>query len=155
MAQTEENLFNLLALPVKTKGYELIDVEFNRHGSEQTIQLFIDSPLGIGMDDCVTVNEVAMDVLDSDDHIFKTYTLEVSSPGIFRKLKTPEHFMAFRGQRIKVRLQQKILGVKNAVGKLEECSEEEIRLILETDGSKLVIPHSQITKANLEPILDF
>jgi ribosome maturation factor RimP len=107
------------------------------------------------MDDCVAVNQVAMEVLGSDDPIFETNTLEVSSPGIFRKLKLPEHFKAFKGQRIKVRLQQKILGVKNAVGKLEECSEEEIRLILETDGSKLVIPHSQITKANLEPILDF
>ena len=72
MARTEENLFNLLALPVKTKGYELIDVEFNRHGSEQTIQLFIDNPLGIGMDDCVAVNQVGKEVLASDDPIFKT-----------------------------------------------------------------------------------
>ena len=155
MARTEENLFNLLALPVKTKGYELIDIEFNRHGSEQTIQLFIDSPLGIGMDDCVAVNQVAMEVLGSDDPIFETNTLEVSSPGIFRKLKTLEQFKAFKGQRIKVRLQQKIQGIKNAVGMLEECSKDEICLILETDGSELVIPLSQITKANLEPILDF
>ena len=86
---------------------------------------------------------------------FETSNLEVSSPGIFRKLKTSEHFKAFKGQRIKVRLQQKIQGIKNTVGKLEECSEEEIHLILETDGSELVIPISQITKANLEPILDF
>ena len=155
MDRTEENLFNLLALPFKTKGYELIDIEFNRHGSEQTIQLFIDSPLGIGMDDCVAVNQVAMEVLGSDDPIFETNTLEVSSPGIFRKLKTPEQFKAFKGRRIKVRLQQKMQGIRNAVGILEECSEEEIRLILETDGSELVIHLSQITKANLEPFLDF
>ena len=155
MARTEENLFNLLALPIKTKGYELIDVEFNRHGSEKTVQLFIDSPLGIGMDDCVAVNQVALEVLGGDDPIFETNTLEVSSPGIFRKLITLEHFKSFVGQRIKIRLQQKIQGVKNAVGNLEACSEEEIRLILETDGSELVIPFSQITKANLEPILDF
>lgn len=155
MARTEENLFNLLAVPIKIKGYELINVEFNRHGSEQTIQLFIDSPLGIGMDDCVVVNQVALEVIGSDDPIFETNNLEVSSPGIFRKLKTAEHFKAFKGQRIKVRLQQKIQGIKNTVGKLEECSEEEIHLILETDGSELVIPISQITKANLEPILDF
>ena len=77
MARTEENLFNLLALPVKTKGYELIDVEFNRHGSEQTIQLFIDSPLGIGMDDCVAVNQVALAVLGSDDPTFETPPLAV------------------------------------------------------------------------------
>ena len=155
MARTEENLFNLLALPVRTIGYELIDIEFNRHGSEQTIQLFIDSPLGIGMDDCVAVNQVAIEVLGSDDPIFETNTLEVSSPGIFRKLKTSEQFKAFKGQRIKVRLQQKIQGIKNAVGMLEECSKDEILLILETDGSELVIPLSQITKANLEPILEF
>ena len=155
MARTEENLFNILAVPIKTKGYELVDVEFNRHGSEQTIQLFIDSPLGIGMDDCVVVNQVALEVIGSDDPIFETSNLEVSSPGIFRKLKKAEHFKAFKGQRIKVRLQQKIQGIKNTVGKLKECSEEEIHLILETDGSELVIPISQITKANLEPIMDF
>ena len=155
MDWTEENLFNILNIPITSKGYELVDVEFNRHGSEQTIQLFIDSPLGIGMDDCVVVNQVALEVLGSNDPIFETNNLEVSSPGIFRKLKTAEHFKLFKGQRVKVRLQQKIQGVKSTVGKLEECSEKEIHLILEKDGSKLAIPISQITKANLEPILDF
>ena len=155
MVRTENNLFNLLAIPIKTKGYELVDVEYNRHGSEQTIKLFIDSPLGIGMDDCVVVNQIALEVIGSDDPIFETNNLEVSSPGIFRKLKTAEHFKAFKGERVKIRLQQKIQGIKNTIGKLEECSEVEIRLIIETDGSELVIPISQITKANLEPILDF
>ena len=51
MARTEEILLNLLAVPIETKGYELVDIEINRQGSEQTIQLFIDSPHGIGMDD--------------------------------------------------------------------------------------------------------
>ena len=155
MARTEEKLFNLLDLPIKNKGYELIDVEFKRHGSEQTIQLFIDSPLGIGMDDCVAVNQLALEIIGSDDPIFETSNLEISSPGIFRKLKTAEQFKAFKGQRIKLRLQQKIRGIKNTVGKLEDCIEEEIYLTMEIDGSELVIPISQITKANLEPILDF
>ena len=44
MARTEEILLNLLAVPIKEKGFELIDVVFNRHGSEQIIQLFIDGP---------------------------------------------------------------------------------------------------------------
>ena len=51
MIRTKEDFFNLLVLPIKTKGYELIDIEFNRHGSEKIMQLFIDSPLGIGLDD--------------------------------------------------------------------------------------------------------
>ena len=54
-----------------------------------------------------------------------------------------------------MRLQQKIQGVKNAVGKLEESTEKEIRLKLESDGSELVIPYTLIAKANLEPELKF
>ena len=155
MARTEEILLNLLAVPIKEKGFELIDVVFNRHGSEQIIQLFIDGPHGIGTDDCVAVNQVAQEVLESGDRIYETCTLEVSSPGIFRKLKTPEHFKTFTGRRIRLRMQQKIQGVKNAIGSIEECSDKEIRIRLESDGSELVIPFSMITGANLEPILDF
>jgi len=155
MARTEEILLNLLAVPIETKGYELVDIEINRQCSEQTIQLFIDSPHGIGMDDCVAVNQLAQEILESTDPTYETYTLEVSSPGIFRKLKTPEHFKTFTGKRIKVRLQQKVEGVKNAIGSLEECTDKEIRLRLETDGSEIVIPFTLITKANLEPILEF
>ena len=155
MAHTEEKLANLLTAPIKNEGYELVDLEYIRHGSQQTIKLFIDNPNGIGIDDCVTVNQVVQEVMESNDPIHKAYTIEVSSPGIFRKLKTTEHYKTFTGQRINVRLQQKIQGVKNAVGKLEECTEEGIRLKLETGESELVIPFSFITKANLEPKLEF
>ena len=155
MAHTEEKLVNLLAVPIKNKGYELVDLEYNRHGSQQIIQLFIDNPNGIGIDDCVAVNQVVQGIMDSEEPISEAYTIEVSSPGIFRKLKTAEHYKTFTGQRINVRLQQKIQGVKNAVGKLEECTEKGIRLKLETGGSELVIPFSLITKANLEPKLKF
>ena len=156
MAHTEEKLANLLAAPIKNDGYELVDLEYNRHGSKQIIQLFIDNPNGIGIDECVAVNQVVQEVMDSEEPIIsEAYTIEVSSPGIFRKLKTAEHYKTFTGQRINVRLQQKIQGVKNAVGKLEECTEKGIRLKLETGGSELVIPFSLITKANLEPKLKF
>ena len=155
MAHTEEKLVSLLAAPIKNVGYELVDLEFNRHGSLQIIQLFIDNPNGIGIEDCVAVNQVVQEVMDSEDPISEAYTIEVSSPGIFRKLKTAEHYKTFTGQRINVRLHQKIQGVKNAVGNLEECTEKGIRLKLETGGSELVIPFSLITKANLEPKLKF
>jgi len=155
MANTEEKLENLLAVPIKNEGYELVDLQYNRHGSNQRIQLFIDNPNGIGIDDCVVVNQVVQQVMDIEDPISEDYTIEVSSPGIFRKLKTAEHYKIFTGQRINVRLQQKIQGVKNAIGKLEECTEKGIRLKLETGGSELTIPFSLITKANLEPKLKF
>ena len=155
MAHTEEKLANLLTAPIKNEGYELVDLEYIRHGSQQTIKLFIDNPNGIGIDDCVAVNQVVQEVMDSEGTISEPYTIEVSSPGIFRKLKTADHYKTFIGQRINVRLQQKIQGIKSAVGKLEECTDKGIRLKLETGGSELAIPFSLISKANLEPKLKF
>ena len=93
--------------------------------------------------------------MDNENQISDSYTIEVSSPGLFRKLKTFEHYRTFTGERIRVRLQQKIQGVKNAVGKLADSSEQEIRLKLESDGSELVIPYTLITKADLDPELKF
>ena len=155
MTQIAEKLINLLTVPIKSEGYELLDVEYNKHGSNQTVQLFIDSINGIGIDDCVAANRIAQEVLDNKNPISDSYSIEVSSPGLFRKLKTAEHYKTFTGERIRVRLQQKIQGVKNAVGKLEESTEQEIRLKLESDGSELVIPYTLIKKANLEPELKF
>ena len=155
MTPIAEKLKYLFTVPIKSEGYELLDVEYNKHGSNQTVQLIIDSINGIGIDDCVAVNRIAQEVLDNENPISDSYTIEVSSPGLFRKLKTAEHYKTFTGERIRVRLQQKIQGVKNAVGKLEDSSEHEIRLKLESDGSELVIPYTLITKANLEPELKF
>ena len=110
MALTEEKLIILLAAPIKNEGYDLVDLEYNRHGSQQIIQLFIDNPngigIGIGIDDCMAVNQIVQEVMDIEDPISEAYTVEVSSPGIFRKLRTAEHYKAFTGQRINVRLQQ-------------------------------------------------
>ena len=155
MTQIVERLIKLLSAPIKSEGYELLDIECKRHGTSQTVQLIIDSNNGIGIDDCVAVNQVAQEVIDSKNPISESYTIEVSSPGIFRRLKTAEHYQTFTGKRIRVRLHQKIHGVKDVVGKLEESTEQEIRLILESDGSELVIPYSLISKANLEPELKF
>jgi len=155
MTQIVERLKKLLTAPIKSEGYELLEIECKRHGFSQTVQLIIDSNNGVGIDDCVAVNHVALKVIDSENAISDSYIIEVSSPGIFRRLKTAEHYQTFTGKRIRVRLHQKIHGVKNVVGKLEESTEQEIRLKLESDGSELVIPYSLITKANLEPDLRF
>ena len=92
MNQIAEKLKNLLTVPIKSEGYELLEVEYNKLGSNQTVQLIIDSINGIGIDDCVAVNRIAQEVLDNENLISDSYTIEVSSPGLFRKLKTAEHY---------------------------------------------------------------
>ena len=90
--QIAEKLINLLTAPIKSEGYELLEVEYNKQGSNQTVQLIIDSINGIGIDDCVFVNRIAQEVLDNENPISDSYNIEVSSPGLFRKLKTAEHY---------------------------------------------------------------
>ena len=124
MTQIAKKLKNLLTVPIKSEGYELLDVEYNKHGSNQTVQLIIDSINGIRIDDCVAVNRIAQEVLNNGNPTSDSYRIEVSSPGLFRKLKTAEHYKTFTGERIRVRLQQKIHGVKNAVDKFAYCTDQ-------------------------------
>ena len=81
--------------------------------------------------------------------------LEVSSPGIFRKLKTPDHFKSSTGKRIKIHLQKKIEGLITVTGDLQNCDEETICILPDTNGSDMIIPYSLISRANLEPLLKF
>ena len=150
-----ERLKKLLTTPLRIEGYELLEIGYKKHSSSQTFQLIIDNNHGIGIDDCVAANQVAQEIFDSENPISDSYTIEVSSPGIFRGLNTPEHYQTFTGKRIRVQMNQKIQGVKDVVGKLEESTEQQIRMRLESDGSELIIPFSLITKANLEPKLKF
>ena len=155
MSQIEERLIKMLTVPINNEGYELLEIECKRNGSSQTVQLIIDSNSGIGIEDCVAVNQVAQEVFDSENPISDSYIIEVSSPGIFRRIKTAEHYQTFTGKRIRVRLHQKLNGLKDVVGKLEASTDQEIRMKLESNGSELVIPYSFITKASLEPDLKF
>ena len=79
--------------------------------------------------------------------------LEVSSPGIFRKLKTPDHFKSSTGKRIKVHLNKKFEGLNTVIGDLQKCDDSAICILKDTNGPDMIIPYSLISRANLEPLL--
>ena len=155
MLQEEQKIISLLSEPLKFGGFELIEVKVGILKAQKTIQLYIDSPNGIQIDDCVIVNKIAMNIFEKSFQYYKDYVLEVSSPGIFRKLKTPDHFKSSTGKRIKVHLQKKIEGLMTVTGDLQKCDEEAIFLLPDTNGSDMIIPYSLISRANLEPLLKF
>ena len=99
-----EQLLILLEPPVGALGYELVDVEFASAGSGGLLRLYIDAPAGITVDDCERVSHRVSEILDVADPIPGAYTLEVSSPGLDRILRTRGHFERFRGSRIRVQL---------------------------------------------------
>jgi len=155
MVQEEQKIISLLSEPLKIVGFDLIEVKVGMLNAQKTIQLYIDSPNGIQIADCASVNQITKNIFGKTNQYYKDYVLEVSSPGIFRKLKTPDHFKSSTGKRIKIHLQKKIEGLMTLTGDLQKCDEETICILPDTNGSDMIIPYSLISRANLEPLLKF
>ena len=155
MVKEDQGIINLLSEPLKIAGFELVEVKISLMNAQKTIQLYIDSPNGIQIDDCVNVNQITKNIFGKINQNYKDYVLEVSSPGIFRKLKTPDHFKSSTGKRIKVHLQEKIEGLMTVTGNLRKCDEEKICIVSDKIGADMIIPYSLISRANLDPLLEF
>ena len=129
-------------------NYEVYHIEFVKENNEFYLRIYIDKEEGISITDCEALSRRVSDVLDVEDPIDKAYYLEVSSPGLNRRLFTDEHFKKFLGREVLVKLNGNIEGKKNIKGLLKEVSEENI--IVEDDEKAITIPKSKIKAANLE-----
>ena len=140
-----------LAVPLaETEGMEIVDIELRREGGRggRVLRLYLDKEGGPNMDELSRVSRELSDVLDLQDVVEGAYTLEVSSPGINRPLKRPEHFARFVGKRVRVRTREMIDGRRSFVGQLLQVWPE--RIALNQDGRKCEIPFSLIEKSNYE-----
>ena len=113
-----------LAQPIAQElGLFLWDVRFVKEGADWFLRIFIDKPDGIGIDDCVAMSRAINDPLDRLDPIDQAYCLEVCSPGLNRELTRDEHFEAFLGWPVEVRLIRPLEdGRRELTGVLEEYS---------------------------------
>ncbi len=140
---------------IEDLGYELYDLEDLQYQGQRILRVSIDHEQGIQLEDCVRTDQMLQKLLDENDPIEEAYTLEVSSPGIFRVLKNPEHFRRFTGERIKIRLKKKINGMRQAIGKLCSSTEDGIEFLPENESEEgLFITYENISKARLEPELN-
>ena len=155
MVPEEQKIISLLSEPLRIAGFDLIEVKVGMLNAQKTIQLYIDNLNSIQIDDCINVNQITKNIFGKTKQYYNDYALEVSSPGIFRKVKTPDHFKSSTGKRIRVHLQKKIEGLLTVTGDLQKCDEETICILTDTNSSKMIIPYSLISKANLEPFLKF
>src|SRR4030042_544100 len=111
--------------------------------------MFVDHPEGgINVEDCAELNREFSRVLDVEDLIPESYILEVSSPGLNRRLKKPKDFQRFLQSRVKVETFAKIQDRRRFRGVLLEADEREITL--ECNGAPVKIPLAGIQRANLE-----
>jgi ribosome maturation factor RimP len=146
-----DQLGELLAPVVAGLGYELWELEFAPRAGGGLLRLYIDSPAGISVDDCARVSRAVSETLDVADPIPGAYTLEVSSPGLDRVLRTPAHFERFTGERVKLEMMQPVEGRKRFAGRLTKVVGGEITLELENGAVRL--PIDDIHKARLAPDL--
>jgi ribosome maturation factor RimP len=140
-----------LAIPLaQAEGMEIVDIEFRHEGSRsgRVLRLYMDKEGGPNVDDLSRVSRQLSEVLDVQDTIDGAYTLEVSSPGINRPLRKPEHFARFVGKRIRIRTRDLIDGRRSFLGILDEVAGGSVRLIQE--GKQYRIPFSLIEKSNYE-----
>ena len=146
---TGYELRKLLEPAVERLGYELADLEAKLGGRTGVIRIFIDQPDGIDLEDCEKVSLAVSALLDIEDPLPGQYTLEVSSPGLDRKLTKNAHFQRFMGQIVKVQMRFPIEGRKRFRGALMSSNDENI--VVEVDGESHSLPIATIDTARLVP----
>jgi ribosome maturation factor RimP len=119
---------------------ELVDVDM-RGGRAAALTLFIDRPGGVDVELCAAVSQALEDLRER-------YTLEVSSPGLDRRLRKPAHFAARIGRDVAVTMAEPIEGRRNFRGVLAAAGDDSITLTLE-GGSSATLPLAALGKAHV------
>ncbi|MGB5353721.1 MAG: ribosome maturation factor RimP [Woeseia sp.] len=146
---TSEELKRLLEAPIERLGYELSDLEMKLGGRDGVLRVFIDRPEGIGLEDCEVVSRQVSALLDVEDPLPGHYVLEVSSPGLDRRLTKPEHYQRFLGEEVKIKLRFPADGRRNFRGALKAANDENIEV--EVDGVAHSLQIAMIESARLVP----
>ena len=134
-------------------GYELVDVEFVPGPGGGTLRFYIDKPeaeQGIDAEDCASASHALLDSIEADDPLPGDYSIEVSSPGLDRVLRKPEHFARFVDNRVKVELAVPRDGRKRYTGMLRRADGASIEM--DVDNFSVSIRLAEISKARLAPL---
>jgi ribosome maturation factor RimP len=133
-----------------SEGLELVEVVLRGSGASRLLRVVIDKPEGVSLNDCETVSRQLGAILDVEELVpGGRYQLEVSSPGIERKLFRPKDFQRFVGRPIKVTLHDAREGRKTFEGTLAGFAEDVVQLALPT-GEALSLTLQEISRANLK-----
>jgi len=134
----------------ESEGLEIVEVEVKGGGVQRLVRIAIDKPAGVTHADCELVSHQVGTILDVEDVVpGGRYTLEVSSPGLERKLLKPQDYQRFQGKKAKISLRDPVEGRRNWEGTLAGFSEGNV--VLETEpGKNRTFPLAHILKANLK-----
>ncbi len=145
-----------------SSGLEIVEIDLRGGGKARMLRIVIDKPDGVTHDDCANLSREVGTILDVEDAVpGGSYTLEVSSPGLDRKLLKASDYERFAGSRVKLMTRQPVNGNRHFEGKLESFHDGRLMLDLTpvrkkakvNDGEpqKLEIELANVEKANLVP----
>lgn len=139
-----------IAEPIAQRlGLEIWDICFLKEGTGWFLRIFIDKEGGVGIDDCVEMSRALNAPLDEADLIEQAYCLEVSSPGVERRLVRGEHFQKYLGARVKLRTVRPVDGKREFSGVLEDYDNGLATVRLE-DGSGLTLSKKEAAWIKLD-----
>jgi ribosome maturation factor RimP len=144
----KERVFRLAKEVTEKMTVQVEDVEILGQKGRLTVRVIIDSPEGVSIRDCELVSRQLEALLDIEDPIPGSYTLEVSSPGLDRPLKSIKDFQRFTGKMARIITKEKIENQTFMIGWIRGVEGEDI--ILQTKKKTIRIPFEVIEKANLE-----
>ena len=144
----ETGLSKLIEPLVEELGWELWGIEKLQQGRQVVLKIYIESAEGINVDDCARVSRQVSAILDVEDPIPGEYMLEVSSPGVERRLFKPEHFNVCKGEKVQITLRQAFDGRRKFKGLLCGLEDEEV-VIRVDDAQEIVLPMDSIERARV------
>ncbi|KIX11457.1 ribosome maturation factor RimP [Dethiosulfatarculus sandiegensis] len=145
----KQRLTTLLEPVVRSEGLVLVELAFSGDGKGQILRLFVDRPEGgVTIDECALLSRQISDLLDVEDPIVGKYSLEVSSPGLTRALKTPVEFQVFAGRAAKMTVRDDDGRTKTVKGVLKGMQEGDV--LIEVQGKIRAFSIEQVAKAKLD-----
>jgi len=144
-----DTLLGLLQPVIEGLGYELWELEYQPGRGNALLRIYLDAEGGISVEDCERASRAVSEVLDSTDPVPGNYTLEVSSPGLERPLRTARHFAPFVGQPVFVETVHVVDERRRFKGTLTAAGPDSIEV--EVEGRRHVLPLAGIRKAHLAP----
>jgi ribosome maturation factor RimP len=164
MAVDLDQIHAIVERVAASSGLEVVEIELRGGGKSRMLRIFIDRPGGVTHEDCASVSREVSTIFDVEDAMpGGAYTLEVSSPGLDRKLVRATDFERFQGSRVKLTTREPVSGNRHFEGRLERFADGRLTLDLaearkkfrprEGTAEKLEIELANVEKANLVPEL--
>ncbi len=153
LSKKEQQLLDALAPRAAEEGIEIVTVEVVGAKKAPTIRVYIDTDEGVGFDELSEAQAWINELMDELDPFPGAYLLEVSSPGIDRPLRTPDHFMRFAGQTAVVKATAPRDGRSAWTGTIVRADAAVV--VLDVEGEIVELPIEAIKRAHLKGAIDF